>query len=95
MSEHNERYERNEGYERNERNEGYERHERNRFEQAGDFAVDAGIDTAANNIANGFIDGIASHIPGGRAIEPMIETEADLMLDNSINRRVKRAYRQF
>ena len=59
-------------------------------EGAGEFIVDAGIDTAANNIANRMIDGVLSHIPGGRAIEPMLETEADLMLYNAINERVNR-----
>ncbi len=63
----------------------YNNPEHNNPEGVGEFALDAGVDTGANNIANRIIDGIASHIPGGRSIEPMIETEADLMLDNRIN----------
>jgi hypothetical protein len=63
----------------------YNNPEHNNPEGVGEFAVDAGVDTAANNLANRVIEGVAEHIPGGQAIEPMIETEADLMLDNRIN----------
>ncbi len=53
--------------------------------RAGEFAIDAAIDTAANSIANKAIDIAASHIPAGEAVKQMLKTEVDLAIDNAIN----------
>jgi hypothetical protein len=60
----------------------------NFVERAGEFGLEAAIDTAANKIANEAIHAVASHIPGGQSVEQMLDTEVDLVLDNSINAQV-------
>lgn len=54
-------------------------------EQAGNFALDAGIDTAADGFLNNLIDGVASHIPGGEAVAQVLKTGVDLAANNAIN----------
>lgn len=44
-------------------------------EQAGEFGVDAAIDTTADNLINPILDGVASHIPGAEGFEQMLNTE--------------------
>ncbi len=61
-------------------------------QQAGDFAVDAAIDTAADNMVKPMIDMVASHLPGGQAIEAMLTTEADQVLNNEINTEVNKGF---
>ena len=53
-------------------------------QQAGDFAMDAAIDTAADNLANEALNAVVSRVPGGQAIEQMLDTEVDQMLNNEI-----------
>ena len=57
-------------------------------EQAGAFAADAGIDTAADGVLNNVIDAVASHIPGGEAIAGVVKTGVDLAANNAINSEV-------
>jgi len=61
-------------------------------QQAGDFAVDAAVDTAADNLVNPMIDLVASHLPGGQAIETMLTTEVDQVLNNDINTEVNKGF---
>jgi hypothetical protein len=51
----------------------------------GGFAADAGVDTAADGAINGVLDGIASHIPGGSAVEGMLKTGIDFEANTLIN----------
>lgn len=60
----------------------------NMAEQAGNFAMDAGIDTAADGFINNLIDGVASHISGGEAMSQMLKTGVDLAANNAINSEV-------
>ena len=39
------------------------------LQQAGNFAADATVDTAADGFINNAIDGVASHLPGGSAVD--------------------------
>ncbi len=57
-------------------------------EQAGAFAADAGIDTAADGAINNVIDAVASHIPGGEALSGVLKTGIDLAANNAINSEV-------
>ena len=54
-------------------------------QEAGNFALDAGVDTAADGLINNVIDGVASHIPGGEAIDQVLKTGVDLAANNAIN----------
>ena len=54
-------------------------------EQAGNFALDAGIDTAADGFLNNLIDGVSSHIPGSEAVAQVLKTGVDLAANNAIN----------
>jgi len=62
----------------------------NPLQQAGDFAADAAIDTAADNLINQGIDAIAAHIPGGNLVEQMLKTEVDQVVNNEINQEVNK-----
>ena len=44
----------------------------NFFQEAGQFASDAAIDTAADGAINRAIDGVAEHVPGGGAVDAML-----------------------
>jgi hypothetical protein len=57
----------------------------NLAEKVGGFAADAGVDTVADGGINSVIDGIASHIPGGSAMDAVIKTGVDLAANNAIN----------
>ncbi len=57
----------------------------NLFQKAETFASDAAVDTAADGAINNVIDGVASHIPGGGAMDAMIKTGVDLAANNAIN----------
>jgi len=54
-------------------------------EQAGNFALDAGVDTAADGFINNLIDGVASHLPGGETMAQVLKTGVDLAANNAIN----------
>jgi hypothetical protein len=54
-------------------------------EQTGDFAIDAAIDTIADNLTNKTIEAVSAYIPGGETVEPMLETEVDQVVNNEIN----------
>lgn len=60
----------------------------NFVEQAGAFAADAGIDTAADGVLNNLIDAVDSHIPGGEALSGVLKTGVDLAANNAINSEV-------
>ena len=60
-------------------------------QQAGDFAIDAAIDTEADKLANEAVDAVASHVPGGEAVEQMLETEVDQVLNNEINAKLNQS----
>ncbi len=60
----------------------------NLIQQAGNFAVDAGIDNAADGFINQAVDGLVSHVPGGDAIEQALNTEVDQDANNWINSEV-------
>jgi hypothetical protein len=53
--------------------------------KVGGFAADATVDTFADNAINGVLDGVASHLPGGGAIEGVLKTGVDLAANNAIN----------
>lgn len=57
----------------------------NMFEKVAGFATDAGVDTMADSQINNVIDGVASHIPGGGAMDAVIKTGVDLAANNAIN----------
>ncbi len=59
-------------------------------QQAGEFGVDAAIDTTADNMINPIVDGIASHIPGAEGFEQMLNTEVDQIVNNDINAEVNK-----
>jgi len=59
-------------------------------QQAGDFAIDAAVDTAADGVLNQGIGAIASHIPGGDAVKQMLETEVDQVVNNAINTEINK-----
>jgi hypothetical protein len=59
--------------------------DQNMAEKVGGFAVDAGVDTFADNEINSVVDGIASHVPGGAGMEAMLNTGVDLAANNAIN----------
>jgi hypothetical protein len=54
-------------------------------EQAGNFAVDATVDTQADGMINRVIDGVADHLPGGSALDAVAKTGVDLAANNAIN----------
>ncbi len=60
----------------------------NFVEQAGAFAADAGIDTAADGVINNVVDAVASHIPGGETLSGVLKTGLDLAANNAINSEV-------
>jgi hypothetical protein len=57
-------------------------------EQAGNFALDATIDTGADSFINRAIDGVAEHLPGGSNIDAIAKTGVDLAANNAINAEV-------
>lgn len=59
-------------------------------QQAGNFAVDAEVDTVADNLINQGVDMIASHIPGGEGFEQQLRTEVDQVVNNAINNEVNK-----
>ncbi len=62
----------------------------NFFKEAGAFAQDAAIDTAADSVINRAIDSVAEHVPGGGAVDAMLKTGVDLAANNAINAEVGR-----
>ncbi|MEH2059566.1 MAG: hypothetical protein V7K97_26115 [Nostoc sp.] len=61
-------------------------------EQAGEFGVDAAIDTTADNLINPIFDGVASHVPGAEGFEQMLNTEVDQVINNEINTEVNKGF---
>jgi hypothetical protein len=57
----------------------------NLFQQSGNFAADAAVDTTADGVVNQVVDGVLSHIPGAQGMEQMINTEVDQNVNNEIN----------
>lgn len=57
----------------------------NFMQQAGDFGMDAAVDTTVDGFLNQGIDTIASNLPGGQGFEQMLNTEADQVVNNDIN----------
>ena len=57
----------------------------NFLEQAGGFAADATVDMAADGFINNAIDGIASHLPGGSAVDAVVKTGVDFAANTAIN----------
>ena len=62
----------------------------NIFQQAGDFAVDAAVDTPVDNLVNPGIDMVAQHIPGGQMVDQMLKTETDQVVNNAINSEINK-----
>ena len=62
----------------------------NFFQQAGDFAVDAAVDTTADNFINQGVDMVAQHLPGGQMVDQMLKTETDQVVNNAINAEVNK-----
>jgi hypothetical protein len=60
----------------------------NLAEKAGNFAMDATIDTGADGMINRVVDGFASHLPGGEGIDTIAKTGIDLAANNAINAEV-------
>ncbi len=59
-------------------------------EQAGEFGVDATIDTTADNFINPILDNVADHIPGAEGFEQILNTEVDQVINNEINTEVNK-----
>jgi hypothetical protein len=64
-------------------------------EQAGGFAADATVDTAADGFINNVVDGIAAHIPGGSNFEAVAKTGVDLEANNLINGEIGKLESEF
>jgi hypothetical protein len=54
-------------------------------EKIGGFAADATVDTTADGFINSALDGVASHIPGGSAVENVAKTGIDFEANSLIN----------
>lgn len=59
-------------------------------QQAGEFGMDAAIDTTADNVVNSVVDGVASHIPGAEGFDQMLNTEVDQVVNNDINAEINK-----
>jgi hypothetical protein len=61
-------------------------------QKAGDFAVDAAVDTTADGFINNALHAVEQHvpIPGGQMVDQMIQTEVDQMANNAINNEVNK-----
>lgn len=57
----------------------------NFMQQAGDFSMDAAIDTSVDGFLNQNLDAIASNFPGGQGMEQMLNTEVDQAVNNDVN----------
>lgn len=57
----------------------------NFLSQLGNFSEDAAVDTTVDGFVNQAIDAVASHIPGGQALEQLLNTEVDQDVNNTIN----------
>jgi hypothetical protein len=51
----------------------------------GGFAADATVDTTADGFINTAVDDVASHIPGGAAVENVAKTGIDFEANSLIN----------
>jgi hypothetical protein len=56
------------------------------LQQAGNFAADATVDTAADGFINNVVDGVASHLPGGSAVDAVLKTGIDFAANTAINK---------
>ncbi len=56
------------------------------LQQAGSFATDATVDTAADGFINNVVDGVASHLPGGSAVDAVVKTGVDFAANTAINK---------
>ena len=54
-------------------------------QQAGEFAVDAEVDSTVDNLVNQTIETVASHIPGEQMFDQALRTEVDQVVNNEIN----------
>ena len=61
-------------------------------QQAGDFAMDAAVDTAADGVINNALHAVEQHvpIPGGQMVDQMLQTEVDQVANNAINNEVNK-----
>ncbi len=61
-------------------------------QKAGDFAMDAAVDTTADGFINNTLHAVEAHvpIPGGQMVDNMIQTEVDQMANNAINNEVNK-----
>jgi hypothetical protein len=61
-------------------------------QKAGDFAVDAAVDTTADSLLNNVLGTVEQHvpIPGGETVDKMITTETDQVVNNEINAEVNK-----
>jgi hypothetical protein len=59
----------------------------NLIQRAGDFAMDAAVDTTADNFINQGLEAVEGRvaIPGGPMVDKMINTEVDQLVNNEIN----------
>lgn len=66
--------------------------EPNFAQQAGNFAVDAAIDTTADGVINNVVGSIEQRIPipGGEFVDKAIITEVDQVANNAINTEVNK-----
>lgn len=56
------------------------------------FGADAAVDTAADSVINDVLHVVESHlpVPGGQAVDQMIQTEVDQVANNAVNAEVNK-----
>jgi len=61
-------------------------------QKAGEFALDAAVDTIADGLINNVVRGIEQHvpIPGGDFVDQAIITEVDQLANNAINNEINK-----
>jgi hypothetical protein len=67
----------------------------NIIEEAGSFAADATVDTAADGFINRAVDAVAEHLPGGEAVDQIAKTGVDLAANNAINAEISKVEGMF
>ncbi len=69
--------------------------EPNFAQQAGNFPIDAEVDSAADKLANEAVEAVASHIPGEQSFDQALTTEVDQVVNNGINSEISRLEGRF
>ena len=59
--------------------------EPNLLGQVGNFTQDAAVDTTVDGFVNQAIGAAAAFIPGGAAVQQMLTTEVDQVINNDVN----------